>query len=219
MRWIASVVLVIGLFLSLSLGLREFSTYLFTAKDPTFQFQSVAIEGQPALAASVRGQRELVIGCLDALSARGITFQAPQDVTRVAARCESVAKDVLAVTPTLSSAHLLTAQTSALQEEFAGALAGLQHSAQTAPRTLWIAARRVRLIWALPDAMQPLLDSELRSDLSLMFETFQGRQLLAVYYQRDRDIRLIILSVAETRPDEEQRSFLGLTRRALQGGS
>lgn len=219
MRWIACVGLGMGMILAVGLGLRELSTYLFIAKDPTFQFQAVAIEGQPVLPNSVRGQRGLVIGCLDALSARAITFQAPQDVTRVAARCQDVAKDVLSVTPTLSSAHLLTAHTSALQEDFTGAVAGLQHSVKTAPRTLWIAVRRVRLIRALPNPMQPLVEAELRSDLALMFETFQGRQLLAIYYQRDREVRPIILSVAETRPDDEQRNFLGLTRRALQGGS
>jgi hypothetical protein len=219
MRWIACLGLVIGLIVSVGFGLREFSTYLFTAQEPSFKFQTVAIEGQPVLAASVRGQRGIVVGCLEALSSRAIAFQAPQDVIRVAARCQQVAQDVLAVSPTLSAAHMLTAQTSLLQEDFASAVTSLQRSGQTAPRTLWIAVRRLQLARALPEVMQPLVVAQLRADIALMFESFQGRRVLAVFYQSDRDLRPDILWVAETRPDEEQRSFLGLTRRALQGGS
>jgi hypothetical protein len=114
---------------------------------------------------------------------------------------------------------MLTAQTSLLQEDFASAVTSLQRSGQTAPRTLWIAVRRLQLARALPEVMQPLVVAQLRADIALMFESFQGRRVLAVFYQSDRDLRPDILWVAETRPDEEQRSFLGLTRRALQGGS
>lgn len=198
---------------------REFQAHLFNAQTPSRAFEAVLVADEVVVPRSVRGRRGVMIGCLDALSPSAVQFQASEDVLQVAARCDAVAGTVLATSPTLSAAHLVQMQARFTLDDLPGTVAALQASGQTAGRALWISLRRMRMVHDLPEGMRSLVETTTRADAALMFESYEGRVALAQFYGRDVPLRPLILEVAETRPADEQSSFLDLTRRVQQGGT
>lgn len=197
-------------------GSREFSAHLFSSQSPSRAFELISLGDAVPVPPSVRGRRGVMIGCLDALSPSVTQFQSSDDIGRVAERCEGLAGRVLATSPTLSAAHLVQMEARFAQGDLQGAVTSLQHSGQTARRALWISLRRVQMVRLLPEALRLSVEQTLRADVALMFESIEGRQVLAQFYGQDSALRPLILGVAETRPNDEQDSFLSLTRGVLQ---
>lgn len=202
--------------LALWIGSREYAAHMFSAQTPSRAFEAISLDAGVPVPPSVRGRRGMMVGCLDALSQSAVQFQSTQDVRRVAERCDGLARRVLATSPTLSAAHLVRMEARFAQGDLLGTVASLQHSGQTARRALWISLRRVQMVQNLPEAMQLTVEQTMRADVALMFESIEGRQVLAQFYGQDSALRPLILEVAETRPNDEQDSFLSLTRGVLQ---
>lgn len=211
--------LTLGLCLAGVLGIREFAAFRFSALTPTASFARLALSDPPPVPLSVRGQRDLMIACSDALAPATLVLQAPDLVTVVADECAALADRVLGWTPTLSAAHLVQAEAAQARGETAAALAALKRSQATASRTLWLADRRMRQALSLGPVDRVALEPVLRADIDLMFDSDPGIRALARYYVRDADLRPMILAVAETRSAEDQRRFLALTRRLAGGGA
>ena len=213
-RSIGAVVLLVAATASVLIGWREFSAAQFGLDQPLQAFQHVALVGEPPVPPSVRGQRSAALGCLAALSNDATLFQVDDDIERVAARCDALAADLLAATPSLSAAHLVQASARIRLGDAEGAVEALHLSASTGPRTQWLAARRVVLARSLPEAVIPQTQAVVETDMTLMFESRVGRQFLANLYIRDMALRETILKLAETRPDAEQQDFLLLVRQS-----
>lgn len=197
---------------ALWVGQREFEAYLFSALAPGQAFATLSQEDAVPVPLSVRGRRGVMIGCLDALYPGAMRFQAAQDIARVAEHCDAMAEQVLTTSPTLSAAHLVQMEARFARGDVPGAVAALDRSGQTARRAMWISLRRLQMVRALPEVHRQSVQDTLRLDVALLFESAEGRDVLAQFYGFDEAFRPVILSVAQTRPAGEQASFLDLTR-------
>ena len=169
----------------------------------------------PELPLSLRGRQAVLLACDAGLrgAAGQVQPQALRD--RVARRCDTIARRVLADSPTLSLGHLVLAEAALAQDRPAEADTALRRAQATAPTEAWLARHRVDLAAPQTPRLSAPTLAALDRDLALLTEAPRDLALLAALYQRDPALRPRLIAVIERAPEAAQRAFLRLVR---QGG-
>lgn len=190
--------------------LREYGvTYLLRGSEPEIIAGIKAADAENDLPMSARGTRELITKCANLSLASPQLAAAPVDRAAFNESCSALAKSILDRNPSSS-------RTLAAKLVFMDALTTADYAAaqQSAPYEPWPLGTRLLVLERNAPLSTDLLPIA-EADIAAAFVSSWGRELLAGIYIRKEPLRPLILKVAETRPPEEQRAFLQMTRKQV----
>jgi len=189
---------------------REYDVAYFARSLDLSAFDTLRDAETPYIPYSSRSMRELFATCGSVQQGLIYALQPSEAQAAVDSACLAIARTVLRRSPTYSAAHTIAMFSSSEPADIAGSLLLSQI---TAPRESWNA--KLRLLKGLPlyGAGQSDLDVALDSDIRFLSQSFVGRTWLATFYRSDTEMRSVIASVIETRPDKEKAAFLQEVRR------
>jgi hypothetical protein len=151
----------------------------------------------------------------DCLAVAVSLFAKAQPPTRRLAfeqHCHDAARVTAAEMPTYSDAWLVLASTSVALDDPEGFRRGLVASHTVAADVRWLSAQRVALAAPNADLLDDPTRTVYRADLTSLFDSDGGAEVLAARYLANRDEQELILEVGETLPSAFQKRFLNKVR-------
>ena len=137
----------------------------------------------------------------------------------VAESCLVLAETVLRSSPTHSTALLVRAGAMRLQGKPQNSLQDLKLAQVTAPNEGWLAARRLKLTFALVNVDQAEFDAVALQDVDVLAKDLRYRDILAELYVANPDRREWFISALEGQPDAAVRRFLGQVKKRMEAGA
>ncbi len=209
---------VFGVFLALAAAFgfqREYATAM-TVRDTSFRVIEKLAADVPPRPISWRGIRAVMLACHEAQTDAALAFQPGAVRDSLMANCAASARMVLAGAPTTSSAQLVLAASARHLDQPDMMVERLRLSQVTGPREGWLAARRVNLITPHLEGVTPLGHEIWQRDVALLLEERWGRTIVAEIFARNEALRPAIEDVVALMPNDAQRDFVALVRRAIQ---
>ena len=215
MRFIASCLSVMALLVSVIFVAPEFYTYLRGQSNAlSFYTEPDSALASPPL--SLEGQYTALLTCEAALQTRSRRFMPPERREIVASQCQDLAQTILSRAPSLSAAHLVQALGLRELGDDAGVLQAVQRSEQTGGDLIWMAERRFTLTLPYWESLTQDLQAVFARDIARLAQSNLGRSILARQYDRNPELRPVLIAAVETLPDTTQRQFLSAVRRVSQ---
>lgn len=189
----------------------EMGTY-YRAQSPSVALFSVTGHGMEVPPHSVEGVYYALESCDTAMNGITISLVAREARARMAAQCLTFAQGLLAEAPSLSFAHLVTAQAANLLGRSALLETSLISSEATGGGLVWMAQRRTNLAFPNWDDLSPSAQAALTRDIARMAQSSVGRPALADIYLRNPDRRDLIAATIEDLDEQTQQRFVSMVR-------
>jgi len=123
-------------------------------------------------------------------------------------RCYQLARIATSESPTFSEAWLVLASTAAALDDVGEFRSGLVASQRTAPDVHWLAEQRIALAARYIDQLDDAAKAAYRLDLTSLFDSSGGAEVLATRYLANPGERELILEIGETVQVSMQQRFL-----------
>jgi hypothetical protein len=127
-------------------------------------------------------------------------------------RCNEFARVATAQMPTYSEAWLVLSSTAVALDDLDGFRAGFAASQRTGADVHWLSEQRVALAAQHMDQLDDPAKAAYRLDLTSLFDSRGGVEVLATRYLANPGEQQIILEVGETVPASMQQRFLDKVR-------
>lgn len=148
--------------------------------------------------------------CLNVPASIYALAQPPASRKRLLQACRDHAGRIVASAPTMSSAWLVLATTSADLRDYPAMRQALAMSKQMAPNLQWLADRRSKLVEAHPDEVDGMGRADYESDIAVLTTGAVGIAVLAQRYARRAELRDTYIRILESAAPDRQRAFLRL---------
>lgn len=196
----------------------EAASYNQWKKEGNFALLSIDANGGVApLPRSYFRQTAALEMCNEALIAPIKPFYEADSVRMIAEACRAQAQQALAGTPSWGLAHFSLARAEYELGNREAAIAAYVTSSQTAANEGWITQKRVLLALeiGIDDAVRPVFEQDIR----LLLSEHRLIEWLAQVYLVLPQHRDVIVTAAETGPQDDQSKFLSTIRSALRAAS